>query len=210
MIKYTANLKSCIMKYLLLTIAALVTINRVSVAQNATTDFRGFNWGTSFSQVKLNEKAKPWESNDIQNSKDDVLYYDDQVGNSDVTVIYQFNDNDKLINGTYIFAKKYSDPQLYMYDFNKFKDLLTLKYGKPYLDNEEWSSNTVPFDKENYGQAISDGYLDLIAVWSTRTSIIKVALLTLQNSPSLQIHYTAISVGDLENKDLAKIALPKL
>jgi hypothetical protein len=198
------------MKNLLLTVGALLTINSLTIAQNSTTDFRGFNWGSSFTQVKSNEKAKPWDINDLANNKDDILFYDDQLAGSDVTVIYQFNDNDKLINGTYIFGKKYSDPQLYLQDYEKFKGLLTQKYGKPASDAEEWSSNTTPFVKENYGQAICDGYLDLITVWSTDNSIIKVVLLTLNNRPSLQIHHTAKKLNELENKEELKTALPKL
>lgn len=198
------------MKHLLLTISALISINSISVAQTSAIDFRGFNWGSSINQVKANEKSKPWQINEVTNNIDDILYYDDQLAGSDVTVIYQFNDNDKLINGSYIFGKKYSDPQLYLHDYEKFKELLTIKYGKPISDEEEWSSNTTPFTKENYGQAISDGYLDLIAVWSTDNSIIKIVLLTLNNHPSLQIHHTAETLSEFENKEALKTSLPKL
>lgn len=77
-------------------------------------------------------------------------------------------------------------------------------------DREEWSENTAPFEKADYGQAISDGYLDLIAVWSTNRTIIKISLLTLNNRPSLQIRYNAKSLDELENKEALKTALPKL
>lgn len=198
------------MKSLLLTISALITFNSFTVAQTSSKDFRGFNWGSSITQVKTIEKSKPWQINEVTNNIDDVLFYDDQLAGSDVTVIYQFNDDDKLINGSYIFGKKYSDPQLYLQDYEKFKELLTLKYGKPISDEEEWSSNTFPFIKENYGQAICDGYLNLITVWSTDNSIIKVVLLTLNNRPSLQIHHTAKLLNEFENKEALKASLPKL
>jgi hypothetical protein len=193
---------------LLLTVMAVISINSLVIAQTSTTDFRGFNWGSSPAQVKATEQAHQILTN--VNGTDDVLVYEDQLAGSDVNIYYQFNDNDKLINGTYFFTKKYTDPQLNLQDYNKFKELLTLKYGKPEIDKEEWSENTVPFEKVDYGQAISDGYLDLITVWSTNSTIIKVSLLTLNNRPSLQIRYNAKSPGELENKEALKTALPKL
>ena len=153
------------MKKSILTIVALVAINILSDAQTSATDFRGFIWGSSLMQIQTGEKAKQIGTNEKVNLIDDVLLYEDQLAGSDVTIFYQFNDNDKLINGTYFFVKKYTDPQLYLQDYNKFKELLTLKYGKPKADKEEWSSNTVPFEKEDYGQPISDGFLDLITIW---------------------------------------------
>jgi hypothetical protein len=198
------------MKNLLITIVALITINTLTSAQSDKTDFRGSSWGDSFFHVKSNEKAKQIQIGEIANTTDDVLLYEDKLAASDVTVVYQFSDNDKLINGHYFFTKKYSDPQLYLHEYRKFKKLLTSKYGNPTVDEEEWSANTTPFAKENYGQAICDGYLDLIAVWSTESSIIKIVLLTLNDHPSLQIHYTTKSLDELENMEDLKKALPML
>lgn len=198
------------MRNLLLTLVALLTINSLTVAQSTATDFRGFKWGSSIIQVKTNEKAGPWQINAAINNIDDILFFDDQLAGSDVTVIYQFNDNDKLINGTYVFGKKYSDPQLYLQDYEKFKKLLTSKYGKPLSDAEEWSSSTAPFIRDNYGQAICDGYLDLIAAWITDDSIINIVLLTLNSRPSLQIHYTAKTLNEFENKEVLDTSITKL
>ena len=72
-----------------------------------------------------------------------------------VNVYFQFNDNDKLVNGTYSFLKKYADPQLYLQDYNKFKDILTSKHGKPILDKEEWNEKTTPFEKADCEQTIT-------------------------------------------------------
>jgi hypothetical protein len=193
------------MKKSLLAVVALITINSLTIAQTSINDFRGFTWGNLLTQVKANEKSKF-----VSEDKDDLLAYEDQLAGSDVIVNYQFNDNGKLVSGTYIFTKKYSNPQLYVQDFAKFKNLLTNKYGNSKLSKEEWSANTLPNDKENYGQAISDGNLTLYSVFTTERSSIKIILMTYNKVPYLQIHYTAKSLDELENKEELKKALLKL
>jgi hypothetical protein len=188
-----------------LAVAAMIIINSLSFAQTPANDFRGFTWGNLLSQVKTGEKSKF-----VSQDKDDLLTYEDQLAGSDVVVNYQFNDNDKLVSGTYTFTKKYSNPQLYIQDFAKFKNLLNSKYGAARLNKEEWSANTTPNEKENYGQAISDGNLSLYSVWTTGRSEIKIILNTKNNVPLLQIHYTCKSLDELENKEELKKALLKL
>lgn len=198
------------MKKSILTIVTLIAIIGLSVAQTATTDFRGFNWGESSTQVQTNEKAHQIVTYEKVKSADDVLVYEDKLAGSNVYIYYQFNDNDKLISCSYSFTKNYTDPQLYLQVYNRFKGLLTSKYGKPKIEKEEWSENTTPFEKEDYGQAITDGYLDLITVWSTDRTLIKISLLTLEKHPSLQIRYSAKTLDELENKEELQNALPKL
>ena len=125
-------------------------------------------------------------------------------------VNYQFNEDSKLISGTYFFTKKHLNPQLYIEDFKVFKNLLTTKYGDPSLSKEEWSANTTPNDKENYGQAIEDGNLSLYSVWVTKRSLIKIILTSSNDRPFLQIHYTTKSLDELENKTELMKALKKL
>jgi hypothetical protein len=193
------------MKKSLLTAAAFLAINGFAIAQAAPNDFRGFSWGNLLADVKSNEK-----STFVRQEKDDVLTYDDKLAGSDVFVNYQFNDNNKLVSGTYTFTKKYSNPQLYIQDYAKFRSLLITKYGNPVLDREDWRGNITPYEKENYGQAISDGELTLYSVWKTPRSEIKIILLTRNNIPFLEIYYTAKSLDELENKEELQKALPKL
>jgi len=193
------------MKKSLLTAAAFLAINGFAIAQAAPNDFTGFRWGNLLADVKSNEK-----STFVRQEKDDVLTYDDKLAGSDVFVNYQFNDNNKLVSGTYTFTKKYSNPQLYIQDYAKFRSLLITKYGNPVLDREDWRGNITPYEKENYGQAISDGELTLYSVWKTPRSEIKIILLTRNNIPFLEIYYTAKSLDELENKEELQKALPKL
>lgn len=171
-----------------------------------TTDFRGFNWGSSLGDVQSAEKAQF-----LFKVSNDELEYKDNLGGSDCDIVYIFNDNDKLTSGLYVFTKKYSNPQLYIQDYNKFKALLTEKYKKPANEKESWNKNSTIDEKHNYGQAVADGNLELNTVWNTGRSVIKIALITRNDKvPSLQIHYTTRSLDELENKEELKEALKKL
>lgn len=168
-------------------------------------DFRGFSWGNPLEKVQANEKSKF-----VLKEKDDALEYFDQLAGSDCSVIYTFNDNNKLISGVYVFTKNYSNPQLYIQDYNKFKALLTKKYGKPRLEKESWGGNLPNPDKERYGQSVADGKLTLNADWDTDRSLIKIDLITSERRPSLRIHYTTKTLNELENKEQLEQALSKL
>jgi len=187
-------------------IALLVIVGNIGFSYAQTTDFRGFAWGNSIDNVQSGEKAAL-----VAKVSNDELAYKDMLGGSDCDVIYIFNDNNKLASGIYVFSKKYSNPQLYLQDYSKFKTLLIEKYGKPATEKENWSTTTSVTEKHNYGQAIADGNLTLNTVWNTDRSVIKILLInTRDKQPSLQIHYTTRSLDELENKEELKAALKKL
>ena len=192
------------MKLFFSTLIFLLTYN--CIFAQTPNDFRGFSWGNSLEQVQANEKSKF-----ILKEKDDALEYVDQLAGSDCSVIYTFNDNNKLISGVYVFTKNYSNPQLYVQDFNKFKALLIKKYGKPKQEKENWGSNYLAdSDKERYGQSIATGHLTLNADWDTERSMIKIDLISSEKKPSLRIHYTTKTLNELENKEQLEQALSKL
>lgn len=167
--------------------------------------FRGFAWGESIANVQAGEKSKL----EFKEGNDELNYHDLLAG-SDCNVSYIFNDNDKLESGVYLFTKKYSNPQLYLQDYNKFKALLTQKYGKPASEKKAWQNNTPSTEKPNYGQAIADGNLSMNTVWDAGNTTVKIILVSFDKHPSLQIHYTTKSLDELENKQALKEALDKL
>jgi len=193
------------MKTLLLGASIMVTSITTFAQNDQNGDFRGFNWGTSISQVQSQEKSTL-----VVKIKDDELQYEDLLAGSECNVIYIFNDNDKLISGNYVFTKKYSNPELYLQDYGKFKDLLIQKYGKPASDDMHSSRNIPAVEKHSYGQAVADGNLSMDAIWYINNSVIKIALISTGNRPSLQIHYTSNSLNGLENKAALKQVLSKL
>lgn len=175
------------------------------LAQTAAKDFRNFSWGTSLTTVQSDEKAEFIDK--IQN---DMLLYRDKLAGYDCNVSYGFNENDLLISGNYIFNKKYTNPQLYMQDFNTFKKLLIRKYGKPSSEKLNWNKNTPLLEKHNYGQAIADGNLTMSDLWVTGRSSIELALTMINHIPSMHIHYTTISPEVLQNAEELQKALNKL
>ncbi|MCX6318105.1 MAG: hypothetical protein NTW29_12500 [Bacteroidetes bacterium] len=190
------------MKKLLIILVITITGLNYSQAQ----DFRGLSWGSSLDTVQDVETSRL-----LSNVNNDELIYKDILGGSDCEVIYLFNDNDKLISGMYLFTKKYSNPQLYIQDYNKFKDLLTKKYGKATSDVESWAGNVTPKQKLDYGQAVSTGMLSLSATWNTGRSVIKIVLAeTNDHKPGLQIHYTSASLDQFENSADLNESLKKL
>lgn len=189
-----------------LLIVLIVMTGTMSFSHAQITDFRGFNWGNSMDNVQSGERSKF-----LFKDGNDELQYKDELGGSDCDVVYIFNDNDKLTSGMYVFTKKYSNPQLYIQDYNKFKTLLTEKYGKPASEKENWNKNATIDEKHNYGQAVADGNLTLNTVWNTSRSVIKIVLITRNDKrPGLQIQYTTRSLDELENKEELREAIKKL
>ncbi len=193
------------MKRLLLGVLLVHGFIGISTAQSAKSDFRNFVWGASFSQVQQEEKSEF-----LAKEQNDMLIYRDKLAGYDCNVSYGFNENDKLISGNYVFNKKYTNPQLYLQDFNTFKKLLTRKYGKPTSEKMNWNKNTPVLEKHNYGQAIVDGNLSMSTAWTSNRSFIEIALTGVNKTPSMHIHYTTISLEELQNGDELQKALNKL
>ncbi len=189
---------------MLLAATILFATFSISHAQQSN-DFRGFSWGSSINKIQNEEKAPL-----IFKINDNELQYSEKLAGQDVHAYYIFNDNDKLISGLYFFTKKYDNPQLYLQDYNKFKSLLTEKYGKPKTEKENWLIKTKNKDKNSYGQTIADGNLTLNSVWQTGNTTIKIKLEGTDKTPSLQIAYTTNTLNELENKEAMKTALSKL
>ncbi|MFT3704849.1 MAG: hypothetical protein QM802_20960 [Agriterribacter sp.] len=191
------------MKKYIVILVGMIAINAAAHAQN---DFRGFAWGNGTNKIQQEESATL--TNKIKNNE---LVYQDVLGGADCNVFYIFNDDDKLESGMYIFTKKYSNPQLYLQDYEAFKSLLLQKYGQPISEKESWANNTKAAEKHNYGQAIADGDLSLHTVWNTDRSVIQIILVhNSDKQPVLQIHYTARSLDELQNKAVLQSALKKL
>ena len=184
----------------------IILLMGINSSYAQTADFRIFSWGNPMEKIKTDEKS-PFFST----LKSDELEYNDKLGGSNFKVLYIFNDNNKLISGIYIFSKKYSNPELYYQEYSVFLKLLTEKYGKATNEKETWNTTDPLYDKSNKKQAIADKNLNLYAVWYTKRTAIKITVISIGNEvPSMQIHYTATSLDELENQIDLKDALNKL
>ena len=183
----------------------LLLLQGICWCQTPPNDFRGFTWGDSFEKVRSEEKAKYVTKKD--NSE---IEYKDVLGGNDIRILYVFNEDSKLVQAVYIFAKKYNDPERYVMTYNEFSGLITEKYGSPTKHKERWASNDTAHDNTSPGQAILDGELTFYTVWTTDRTVIKSTLINEQGQPSMQIHYTTRSLDELENKEVLRSALEKL
>lgn len=184
----------------------IILIAGINYSMAQTTDFRIFSWGNPIEKVKSEEKARFYSA-----KNDDELEFDDKLGGTKFKVLYIFNENNKLISGIYIFSKTYNNPELYYQDYSVFLKLLKEKYGKATNEKETWNTTDALYDKANKKQGIADKNLNLYAVWYTDRTTIKITLISIGNDvPSMQIHYTATSLDELQNEIDLKDALNKL
>ena len=159
-------------------------IGNMSFSKILITDFGRFNDCNSPGNVQSREKVQLHFKMGTKEPE-----YKDELDDSDYQIEYILNDNDKLACGIYVFSKKYSNPQLYLEDYKKFKVLLTEKFGKPVIEKENWNNNSIIEEKNNYGQAVAE---NILTVWNTNRSVLKIVLVTTNEKyPGLQIYYTS-------------------
>lgn len=133
----------------------------ITLTTNAySADFRNTSWGMTKSQVKSAEKSTFVD--EISN----VLLYRDRLVGIDVNVGYIFIDN-KLVRAAYSFQEKYTNKNDHIRDYNSITEILKKKYGKPKLDEQDWSNSLYTEDVEDYGLAISIGHLAYTSEWDT-------------------------------------------
>ena len=102
----------------------MVTKNSAVQYGAADYDFRGTFWGMTKDGVKHSETHKP-ESESASH-----LSYKDQVLELDAIVGYHFID-DSLVEAGYAFRDNYDHEGLYIVQYGKIKDHLSVTFGNP-------------------------------------------------------------------------------
>jgi hypothetical protein len=187
-----------------------------SIAHPQDYDFRHTKWGMSMQEVKNTENGEPID----KFSKGDVLTYTSTLLDEKVVVVYTFSFN-KLVRAKYMLAK-YSEsgwrvlfrsfPQQelttgqFIVDFEKFKEELIKKYGKPL--EEGW-----PLRKDLHNQlngeeglrvlekAIKAGEGGLFAKWKTDKTDILLLVSGKSGQINFDIAYNSREREGLEKKD---------
>ena len=136
----------------------------------SSTDFSNCTWGMTFDDVKAAEGEHEWSSPDAG-----VMVYSGHVADLDVIMCFFFDTNDTLYKGTIMTNEKHTNDNLYISDYNKLKEALTLKYGNPNTDKTIWLNDLFKGDTSGYGLAVSIGHLVYKSTWETeRTDIVMV------------------------------------
>lgn len=154
----------------------------------AQSDFRKSNWGDNINEVKKKEISKPTNENPSQ------LYYTDRLLTYDVTIIYQFNHENKLYQAGYLFKITHSSPDLYFNDYNAIRDNIAKKYGKG-MEQDEWTNDIL---KDSPGTALLMGHYTKTCAWKTPKSIIILILSGDNYKASLGTIYESIEVTNEE------------
>lgn len=156
-------------------------------------DFRKTSWGMSRLDVKKVEDQM------LLKEKDDILMYTTTILNLNSKLVYIFA-NDKLTRTKYIIEESHSNKNEYMVDYQRVKEMISKKYGKPYSDETSWKNDLYKSDFQEWGTAISLGHLAFSAKWRTPKSHIFLILTGDNFKIKLVVEYSSKQYGKLEEE----------
>jgi len=161
----------------------------LALPSNSSKDFRYFDWGASKAEVKKIE-GTPFSENG-----ESLLYIKKVPVNwdRDCVVKYEFVDG-KLVTGLYMFIfDRYIDANSYISDFNKLKEILTSKYGKPKKDSIIVRSS---FDRSlvlrSPGLFLEAGAIAYMAEWTTTKTRVRLVLTLLDTGRESTVANTVL------------------
>lgn len=143
----------------------------ISTAQEY--DFRQVNWGMSKEEVRAVEKQEPADE-DIGGVQE-TFAYKTKISSFDSYLGYIFVNN-KLSGAGYYIQQEHVNQNDYIDDYNKLKDLLIQKYGKPVNDEVLWKNPLYKDRNKDWGLAISMGHLVYNVFWETPSTEISLFL----------------------------------
>lgn len=129
--------------------------------------FRDYEWGTSLSEILEKEITSSMIENEDYIIQDNQFAIANQnVAGYDCFIIYEFNEKEELIRGTYMLTEEHSNEQQYYKDFKDLANKLISVYGEPDTDNREiWYNDTYKDKPNKQGLAITVGDLEITYQW---------------------------------------------
>lgn len=162
----------------------------------APRNFEEMQWGLSKKQV-VELEGKPADQRRVRGL--DVMRYQQQVINLDCAIDYFFAAN-KLSRTRFSFAGDYLDKNAYLQDYQKVKDALIQKFGRPLEEAMKWKDASYKDDFSAWGEAVSLGHLELSSRWSTTQTEITASLSGADDEILLTVEYTALQLKELARK----------
>ena len=169
------------MKKIILLIISLITLQ-------TNAQFRGLEWGSSM-KVAIEKYGKP----DIEGDGW-IGYYYKLAGESTLSGFYY--KHDKLYGGAYVLNETHSNNNLYIDDYNKFKNLLSKKYGAPKMEETYWKDDLFKDDYSSWGMAIARGDMFMYSTWSDEKTDIECSIVGDNYSITCKILYKSIELKD--------------
>lgn len=169
--------------------------------ENRTTSYapRKFDemkWGLSKKKI-LEMEGKPAHQ---QRSKGlDIMIYEQKVINLDCSIEYIFASN-KLSQTKFRFQNSYLDKNAYLQDYQKIKEALIQRFGRPLEESLKWLDSAYKDDFSAWGEAISQGHLKLNSRWLTPQTEIVACLDGSNEEIALTVEYTGLQLRELAKK----------
>jgi len=136
---------------------------RVSVGSY---DFGRARWGMNKELVISAEGSKPLLK------KGDMLKYKGIYQGMGAELTYTFSNN-RLVKGRYKLIGNSADEMAYIRNYLRIKELLSLRFGEPQIDEKLWANSSYKDNPESYGFAVYIGHLSYRSKWSTmRTEVL--------------------------------------
>lgn len=176
----------------------MVMLCVVSYGQNSNANFRDVSWGMSKAEVKQSEEKDLAYKNDIDESKEQLVYSAKPLG-LNAKIFYRFTNN-KLTLASYIFTERYSKPEEYISDYKEVKRLLKRKYGNPVQEGKNWKNDLYRDNQAKWSKALSLSHLEYRCSFYTKKTRIVAQL---QQSDQMGIMHS-ITYGSLKYRDEEK------
>lgn len=168
-----------------------LAVPSLSAAEDAY-DLRSVKWGMSREEIMKAERSAP-----VMES-DSLIVFNDNLFEKNVQVGYVFVEN-KLWKVRYFLVDTHTNKNDYISDYDKFKEALISKYGKPKKSEVIWKNNLYANDKQNQGLAISMGHLALFSAWDTG----KTTIFCFVDGENFNVNVRI----DYESKELRELAI---
>jgi hypothetical protein len=165
-------------------------------ANYAPRNFEEMKWGLSKKEV-LEMEGKPSAQQKVKGL--DIMLYEQKVINMDCLIEYIFAAN-KLSRTKFSFSGDYLDKNDYLADYQKIKEALIQKFGKPVEENMNWRDSSLKDDFSSWGEAVSLGHLELNSRWQTPHTEIMASLSGNSDAVALTVEYTGLELRELARK----------
>ncbi len=154
-------------------------------------------WGLSKKQI-VEMEGRPLSQKRAKGL--DVMTYEQKLINLDCSIDYIFAAN-KLSRTRFSFTTEYLDKNVYLQDYQKIKDALVQKFGRPLEESMDWRDTTFKEDFEAWGEAVSLGHVQLNSRWLTPKTEIVARLGGMEEAISLTVEYEGLSLKELARKN---------
>ena len=183
------------------------TIQREGAASGSQAEykknFRNTRWGMNRAQVVRIEGSPDYHEN---SGGLDIIQYPQKVLNMDCMIGYVFAHN-KLAKAKYSFIARFENKNQYISSYNKIKDILIQKYGRPEADRILWQDKYYQNNRSNWGLAISLGHLEFNTVWRDSETEIQFRAYGGNGRIFLVVLYSGLEYSNLAQKVKAQSRL---